>query len=75
MWPETKENEGLGGIGRHAVSCNFLSRRVREHQRRQNRFDCPDDLQSRNGLAIGIRFSYDSSTRERGVIPCGFFEN
>ena len=32
-------------------------------------------LQSRNALAIGVRFSYDSSTLERGVIPCSFFEN
>ena len=23
MWPEMKENEGLGGLRRHAVSCNF----------------------------------------------------
>jgi len=28
---------------------------------------------SRNALAIGIRFSYDSSTLERGVIPTRFF--
>jgi hypothetical protein len=23
MWPEMKENEGLGGLQRHAVSYNF----------------------------------------------------
>ena len=23
MWPEMKENEGLGGLRRHVVSCNF----------------------------------------------------
>jgi hypothetical protein len=35
MWPEMKENEGLGGLRRHEI---FLDRRVREHQRRQKSF-------------------------------------
>src|SRR5438094_10477431 len=35
----------------------------------RKRFDCPDDVRSsRDALAIGIRFSYDSST-----IPMRFF--
>jgi hypothetical protein len=33
MWPEMKENEGLDGLRRDATSCNFLDRRVNEHQR------------------------------------------
>jgi len=38
MWPEMKENEGLGGFGVMQCHAIFLDRRVREHQRRQKSF-------------------------------------
>src|SRR6266480_3025877 len=52
---------GFGVMQCHAI---FLDRRVREStSAARNRFDCPDDVRSsRDALAIGIRFSYDSST-------------
>ncbi len=41
--PEMKENEGLDGLRRHAVSCNFLDAFAQAPRSSQNSFDCPDN--------------------------------
>src|SRR6266403_4555023 len=70
MWPEMKENEGLGGLQRHAVSCNFSGQA-------RARAPAPPEIVliarttrkvAGMRLRIGIQFSYDSST-----IPMHFF--
>jgi hypothetical protein len=50
-----KENEGLDGLRRHALSCNFLETSAEAPRSPQSCFDCRDDFV--NGLAIGIRSS------------------
>jgi hypothetical protein len=57
-----------------AISSAILSSGLSECQNLATVWQRPE-RSSRNALAIGIRCSYDSSTLERGVIPCGFFEN
>ena len=69
MWPEMKENEGLGGLRRHACHAFFWTGVCASTSAARNRFDCPDDAQVAGmRLRIGIQFSYHSST-----IPMRFF--
>src|SRR5436189_5395300 len=71
MWPEMKENEGLGGLRRHAVSCNFLETSAQAPRSPQSRFDCPDDAQ-----VAGMRLRLASNFLTiPAPSPCVFFEN
>src|SRR5215472_16533868 len=70
MWSEMKENEGLDGLRRHAMLCNFSGQA-------RARAQAPPEIvliarttrkSTLNAFASGIHFSYDSST-----IPMRFF--